>query len=692
MATLEKIRSKSVLLLIIIGAALIAFIIGDFFTSGRTLFGTGTTVAKVDGNSIDVQEFQRQVEQASQQAMSSGRKIDHAMLQQQVLNGMIAEKLFRGELDKLGLVVTDAELSEAMLGRGSVMLNNMLRQQGIESAAQLHDMAFNPVKYQLDEAQAAQLRQYWLSLEKQTEEQLLSAKFQNLFMGTLVANELDAKALYDENAATTHVAYVSKPFASLSDTDERFAVSDADIEKEWSAHKMRYAIPEQLRSIDYISVEIVPSAEDITAAEKRVEDAIANLNAQPDLEGVADMTDFVADRRKVVSTSLTDTRVKAFADSAAIGKAALISRMGNNFTLAKLFGRSAEVDSVNIDMVMVEGDKAKVDSVITALNAGATMEEIGKMESVRGAQDSIWVSMVDPSTASVRDAILGANTGVFFNPDTTGMAGGAQLIRVNRRKAPVPVVDVAVVTFTAEPSNATVNNLQIKLQDYIAANDNAKAFAENAQEAGYQVFPATVSASTPQITGLPETRGVISWAMDAKKGSVSRVFGDEQTGRFVVAALNDIYDDYTPARDPQVKQMLTAKLRNDKKAAALIEQYQGKAKDLAGYAQLMDVKVDSATVNFGQVNPFFPGFAGAEAAARASIAQKGQLIGPMQGLNGVVVMQVVGVDTEGRPYNFEENAILYARTRGAQVLGNNLNAVLLGNKKVQNNILKFFRE
>lgn len=692
MATLEKIRSKSVLLLIIIGAALIAFIIGDFFTSGRTLFGTGTTVAKVDGNSIDVQEFQRQVEQASQQAMSSGRKIDHAMLQQQVLNGMIAEKLFREELDKLGLVVTDAELSEAMLGRGSVMLNNMLRQQGIESAAQLHDMAFNPVKYQLDESQAAQLRQYWLSLEKQTEEQLLSAKFQNLFMGTLVANELDAKALYDENAATTHVAYVNKPFASLSDTDERFAVSDADIEKEWSAHKSRYAIPEQIRSIEYISVEIAPSAEDITAAEKRVEDAIANLNAKPELEGVADMTDFVADRRKVVSTALTDTRAKAFADSAAIGKAALISRMGNDFTLAKLFGRSAEVDSVNIDMVMVEGDKAKVDSVINALNAGATMAEIGKFESVRGAQDSIWVSMVDPSTASVRDAILGANTGVFFNPDTTGIAGGAQLIRVNRRKAPVPVVDVAVVTFTAEPSNATVNNLQIKLQDYIAANDNAKAFAENAQEAGYQAFPATISASTPQITGLPETRGVISWAMDAKKGSVSKIFGDEQTGRFVVAALNDIYDDYTPARDPQVKQVLTAKLRNDKKAAALIEQYQGKAKDLAGYAQLMDVKVDSATVNFGQVNPFFPGFAGAEAAARASVAQKGQLIGPMQGLNGVVVMQIVGVDTEGRPYNFDENAILYTRTRGAQVLGNNLNAVLLGNKKIQNNILKFFRE
>lgn len=66
MATLEKIRSKSVLLLVIIGLALLAFIIGDFFTSGRTLFGSGTTVAKVDGKAIDIQDFQNRVQQASQ--------------------------------------------------------------------------------------------------------------------------------------------------------------------------------------------------------------------------------------------------------------------------------------------------------------------------------------------------------------------------------------------------------------------------------------------------------------------------------------------------------------------------------------------------------------------------------------------------------------------------------------------------
>ena len=82
MATLEKIRKRSTLLLIVVGLALLAFIIGDFFTSGRTLFGDGTTIAKVGSHKIDIQEFQRRYENANQQYQQQNAKIDPAQLQQ----------------------------------------------------------------------------------------------------------------------------------------------------------------------------------------------------------------------------------------------------------------------------------------------------------------------------------------------------------------------------------------------------------------------------------------------------------------------------------------------------------------------------------------------------------------------------------------------------------------------------------
>lgn len=692
MATLEKIRSKSVLLLVIIGAALIAFIIGDFFTSGRTLFGTGDTVAKVGSQKISISEFQRQMEQANQQAQASGQKIDQAMLQQQVLNGMIAEKLFNEEIEKLGLTVTDEELSQAMLGSGSAALSAMIAQQtGIESAATFHDMAFNPTKYGLPEENAAQLRDYWVMLEQQTEQQLLQTKFNNLFAGTLVANQLDAKALYDESAATQHVAYVRKPFTSLADDDAKFEVTDADIKAEWEKHKASYRLPEEMRTINYITVDIAPSEADIKASEKEVEDVLMALNANADLQGIDGKNDFVADRRRVTTASLTDARIRQFADSAAAGKAALVSRMGNDFTLAKLFSRSVEVDSVNIDMIMVGGGKASVDSVLTALRSGTKIDSLARFASVQGAQDSVWVSMLDPQIGNYKNAIAEAATGVYFTPDTAAAQGG-MIFRVNNRKAAVPVADIAIISYTAEPSAATVNTLQAKLQEFINANPTAEAFAANANKAGFQTYPARVSASTPGITNLADTRNVVSWAMKAGKGKVSPIFGDEQSGRFVAAALNEIYKDYLPATDSQVKQALTAQVRNDKKAAYLIEQYKGKATDLAGYAKLMDVKVDSATVNFGQITLFNPGFAGAKPAAIASVTPKGKLTAPIQGNNGVVVMQVVDVDTEGRPYNFQESSILFTRMRGAQALSQRFNELLLGNRSVKNNLLKFFQD
>lgn len=678
------------LLLVIIGAALIAFIIGDFFTSGRTLFGTGTTIAKVGEHKIDVQEFQRRVEQANQQAQQSGQKMDQALLQQQVLNQMISERLYQQEINDLGLKVTDSELTDAMLGNGSAYLDRLIQSQtGLESAAMLHDMAFNPVKYGMDEAQAMQLRSYWLSLEQQMEQTLLQQKFQNLFAGTLVANELDAKALYDDNASTAHVAYVKKDYSSLA--DDKYEVTDGDIEKEWAKHKEAYKLPEEVRTVSYITVDIAPSSEDLLAAEQRVENALLALRNSTDTEGLADMTDFVVDRRKAAAASIRDNAIRRFADTASVGQSALVSRVGNDYTLSKLLGKSSEVDSVNVDYLAVAGTAAQIDSIVKVLNGGATFESLASDPQVQGAQQDMWVSLVDPQMSSLRPMLAGNATGVYFTPDTAATQGG-RILRVNSRKAPVPVYDLAVITFTAEPSNATINQLQANLQNYLNANTDAAAFNGNAVEAGYQTFPAQVSASTPQISRMPDTRGAVNWAMSAKKGAVSPIFGDEQTGRFMAVAVTDIYDDYTPARDPQVRAFLTNTVRNQKKAADLIEQYKGKASDMAGYAQLMESAVDTTDVTFGQIMIPKLGIGEAEIMAQTAVAQPNQLVGPVEGKSGVVVLQVTGVDNQGRPFNFDESANTFARTRGAYVLGGALDRILLGDRQITNNMLKFFRE
>ena len=59
MATLEKIRSRmGVLVAVVIGFALIAFILGDLVNSGSTLLNSSKmTLAEVDGHKISITQF-----------------------------------------------------------------------------------------------------------------------------------------------------------------------------------------------------------------------------------------------------------------------------------------------------------------------------------------------------------------------------------------------------------------------------------------------------------------------------------------------------------------------------------------------------------------------------------------------------------------------------------------------------------
>lgn len=689
MATLEKIRSKSVLLLIIVGAALLAFIIGDFFTSGRTLFGTGTTIAKVGDQKVDVQEFQRRVQLAQQQEQQTGRHSDPAALQQQVLDAMIAEKLFDEEVRRLGITVTDAEITEMMVGKNSAYVDRMLQQQvGLPDAKTAYDMARNPTKYSMPQEQAAQLDAYLTELEGNVEKMLLQQKFQNIFTGLITANELDAKALYDEMTPTANVLYAKKDFGSLA--DEEYPVEDADIQALYNKEKGRYSLDEPTRLVNYISVNIVPSQADIMAGQKTVEDAIVALNTADEAQGLPELQAFVVESKKMSQADVDrQARLKALLDTLSVGRAALVSRNGNDFQVAKLNGKSMAADKVKLDFMAVQGTKAQIDSLTALLNGGADFDSIAASPLVAQSQKATEISLLEPNSTSVQELIEGRATGVYFAPDT--LAQGGRIVRIAEKAEPVTVYDLALASYTIEPSNATVNTLESGLQSYVSAHKTAKEFADSAQAAGFTTFPAYITASSPSIGNLSDSHSAVAWTMEADKGDVSPVFGDIQSGRFIAVALDDIYTDYRPARDPQLSVALANRARSEKKAAKLLADYQGKAKDVAGYATLMGTQADTTTVNFAQY--MVPGIGMNESAIQGQVAaaKPGQLVGPVKANNSVVVLQVLDINTEGRPYSYDESAVRYNQQRGAARMAQNMDRILIGNKKVTNNMTTFYK-
>ena len=690
MAVLEKIRSKSVFLLIVIGVALLAFIIGDFLNSGRSFFGAGTTVAKVDGTKISITDFQRRYEQYNQQLQASNQKVDGAVVQNQVLQDMVTEQLLEEEAEALGIDVTDAEITEAMTGQGAVpAVVQMVRQLGLESPAQLHDLVFNPGKYGAQDADVAQVRAQWLEMEKNVTNQLKYQKIGVLLSGAIQANDLDKEAIAADMSTASTVDLVNVPYSSLDNKD--FPVSDEELQARYEKEKSQFKTEDEIRKIHYIAVNIVPSQDDLAKAQKLFNSVDSTLRVTTGVESVRNISELTINQRTVRSNDV-DAATREFIASAAEGAVSAPRFRSDEHSLVKLLSKKMDVDSVNVDMLQVQGAKKVQDSVLNLLNSGKPFAEVADNK-VAGGQQNMWMNLmqmgVDSKSVEAKKKLLAAGS-EYFVIDSNDNA--ALIYRVNEKRAPKQMYEIAEVSYKVFPSDETIDNLRAGLQKYISANNTAKLFADNAIASGYQALEAEVTAETPQINGIESTRKEVQWAFGAEKGSVSSIYDKEGNDKMIAVALDDIIPaGYMPLSDSGVRSVIETKVRNDKKGEKLLADYKGKASDLAGYAKLMNVPVDTAvTITFSQ--DFIPVLRNMESklTAEAPYAKQGSLNGPVKGDQGVFVYKVVKNEKSSTQMTPEQLAQRYSMSMGSAAVSRMAVEILKENKDIVNNLIDFY--
>ncbi len=690
MAVLEKIRSKSVFLLIVIGVALLAFIIGDFLNSGRSFFGAGTTVAKVDGTKISITDFQRRYEQYNQQLQASNQKVDGAVVQNQVLQDMVTEQLLEEEAEALGIDVTDAEITEAMTGQGAVpAVVQMARQLGLESPAQLHDLVFNPGKYGAQDADVAQVRAQWLEMEKNVTNQLKYQKIGVLLSGAIQANDLDKEAIAADMSTASTVDLVNVPYSSLDNKD--FPVSDEELQARYEKEKSQFKTEDEIRKIHYIAVNIVPSQDDLAKAQKLFNSVDSTLRVTTGVESVRNISELTINQRTVRSNDV-DAATREFIASAAEGAVSAPRFRSDEHSLVKLLSKKMDVDSVNVDMLQVQGAKKVQDSVLNLLNSGKPFAEVANNK-VAGGQQNMWMNLMqmgaDSKSVEAKKKLLAAGS-EYFVIDSNDNA--ALIYRVNEKKAPKQMYEIAEVSYKVFPSDETIDNLRAGLQKYISANNTAKLFADNAIASGYQALEAEVTAETPQINGIESTRKEVQWAFGAEKGSVSSIYDKEGNDKMIAVALDDIIPaGYMPLSDSGVRSVIETKVRNDKKGEKLLADYKGKASDLAGYAKLMNVPVDTAvTITFSQ--DFIPVLRNMESklTAEAPYAKQGSLNGPVKGDQGVFVYKVVKNEKSSTQMTPEQLAQRYSMSMGSAAVSRMAVEILKENKDIVNNLIDFY--
>ena len=705
MATLEKIRSKSVFLIVVIGVALLAFIIGDALTNSRNILGDNTTVAKAGGAKIDISEYQRkreelnnQLEEARRQNPQQFANFDTQTLSQMAIDQLLVEKMLLNAADKAGIQSTGNLLRYYMLEnpQNPEVMNviRMLNAAGIPAtnAQQAYELIFNPQRNGLTVAQVEPFQRAWLNAEKATEKLIKESIYQRLLAGTVRANDLDKKSMYEDYIATLNVDMAFMPYGQLD--AKKYPVSDQEIQDRYNKEKGQFLVEEPTREISFIAVPVQPSGEDQKVSKELAAATLADLSRNTQISKQL-KKDGVSVTRHTVRTSDVPANMKEILASMPLDSARIESNDIQGFTIVKLLSRTTKVDSVELSVVYA-ATPALGKKVLTALNSNTPVDSLNArfgMDSVQ-APPNQWIPLF--TAAGETNALtkgqlysLRNNTGRYIVLQEG--AQGVAMAKMVSEKPAVSIVEYDEATYTLSPSNKTKNDARTKLEKFLGANNTAKKFNANAQKAGYSVQKLTITASTPAIPRFqgmnqyfPDSRQVVRWVMmDGEAGEVSHIYNanDPVHPMMYAVAIDDAYDEYAPVTNQAVREYLTQLIRAEKAGDALVKQYSKNAQSVQSAAQAMKVEVKNIpNFRFGPGT----GVGDTRIVGRIAGSKPGEKVVITKGTDGVYVYKILGANKENFPFNDQQYQQQYM-----QLINPDMAKMLRGNSKLKNNVYKF---
>ncbi|MDE7414231.1 MAG: SurA N-terminal domain-containing protein [Muribaculaceae bacterium] len=708
MATLEKIRSKSGLLIVVIGLALLAFIIGDALTNSRNIFGDHTTVAKVGSAKIDITEYQRkreelnqQLEQARRQNPASVANFDVQTLPEMAINSLLQETLLLNAAEKAGINVTGNLLRYYMIENPSnqsvMQLVQQLNQAGlsVQTPQQAYEVIFNPQRNGMTDAQMEPYQRLWLAAETSAKDDIARQVYARILTKSVKANDLDKKALYNDYVNTAQVELAFLPYGTLD--AKEYPVSAAELKKLYEETKNEFKVDEDTKDVSFIAVSITPSNKDLVECRKLAERTVATLSSDSAAQLSKDLKKdgVVMTHHALRAADLPAGPMKEFILTGATDSVRLVSSNMQGFTAVRVTGRTSQVDSIQVNVVMAQTvDLGK--KVMAELNSGLPADSV----TVRFSPDSVmpqlnqWIPLYTAQGATnalpkeTLDSLVNAGGKyISINQGAQGMVM-ASLVKQN---APVTIYEYDEVNYVLGPSTKTVGDERAKLEKFLAANTNADDFAKNAEKAGFSLQRYSLtqsSAAVPRSVGLnsyyPDSRQVVRWVMiDGDPGDVSHIYESKSVTNpmLYAVAVNAKYDDYTPLSNPDVNQYLTEKVRRSKAGDKLMKQYSQKTQSMQSAAQAMGVEVNNIeSFRFGQN----PGVRDAAVMGKIYGSKADKKVMIVKGDDGIYVYQVNGKKKENFPYNEQEYEQKYI-----QQVNPNLIQMLMGNSRIKNNVYKF---
>lgn len=663
MATLQNIRSKGPLLVIVIGLALFAFIAGDAWKVLQP--HQSQEVGEVNGESLSAQEYQALVEEYTEvvkfsQGVNALNDDQTNRIKDEVWRSYVNNKLIEAEAKKLGLTVTKGEI-QAIIDAGVHPILQQTPFRNPQTGAFDKDML---KKFLVDYAKMGQnqlpaqyaeyytsMFKFWTFVEKTLKQSRLQEKYQALVAKALFSNPVEAEVAFNGRVEQSDLLLAAIPYSSVADS--LVSVKESDLKAAYDKKKEQFKQMVETRNVKYIDVQVTASPEDKAAIQQEVEEYTAQLNDEP-----ADYTTFI--RSTGSETPYVDlfytaralpSDVVARLDSVAVGGVygPYYNAADNTINSFKKLAVASLADSIEFRQIQVmaeDADKTKTlaDSIFNAIKGGADFAELAKKYGQTGEKN--WISSANYEGAQVDGDNLKYITAVTSLPvnelSNLALAQANVILQVTAKKAVKDKYKVAVVKRPVEFSKQTYSKAYNDFSQFIATNNTLDKMVANAEDAGYRLLDnPELYSSEYGIGGVRGTKDALRWAFSAKVGEVSGLYECGESDRMLVVAVAGITPEgYRPLA--MVQEQLRAEVVRDKKAEKIMADMKAAgAASFDQYKNLPNAVSDSIKHVTFAAPAYIASLRSSEplVSAYASIAETNKLSAPIKGNAGVIVLQ-----------------------------------------------------
>ena len=687
MAVLNKIRQRSLVLILVIALALFAFVIGDVFRNLDSTGGPQDIIATVNGEDIKREPFMLAVQNMQQR---TGPNTSETQVKNNIYNEELRRIIMSSEFDKLGLTVEKDKMRELL----ETSFGNYPEFQNQDSIFDVNKMSAFIANLKDIQPQGAPLSTFtinyaqWTNNEQSLANNALTQQYYNLVKAGVNATVTEAEDDYIAGAKTLDLKYVQVPYNTIADS--LVTVTKSDIKDYIERNKDTYQV-DATREILFVEFKEEASVEDEDALKAELlvlrsdklefnestkgTDTVFGFDNTKNIEAFVNSNSDIKYSADYFRPAQLGTAKDSLSNTA-IGEYYGPYKDAGYYKYSKILDKASKADSVKVRHILIPfagATSAAPDVMKTNEEAKATADSI---YSVLRGNRSKFVDLLELSS----DKVSNEKEGVIEFAYNQGFAPPFKAYSFDNKKGDMGVVETSFGYHIIEILNQTAfnNTLQLatvarKIEPSEKTNDdvfNAKQkfeiaaetgdFRELAAERNLTVKPVTFKELDENIPGLGSQRQVVRWAFDNEtEVGDYKSFTVAGVG-FIVAQLVDVNEEGLMSVEDAAASASIA-VRNEKKAEMIRKKIATGA--LADIAAAQGQTVKNAT-GVTMSNTTLSG-AGAEpkiVGAAFGLGQ-GEVSKPIDGNRGVYVVEVTKVSEATKLENY---AAIIARLSNAR--------------------------